>query len=71
MTNPCEIGLKCPYCFYDEYDGYCTYPDIVFEADGETYENVRDTDCPIVEPQSPLCAFLMEYEECNGVTKYD
>jgi len=67
MTNPCEVGFRCQYCLYDECDGYCTYPRLAEDAvDGETYKDMRDADCPMVESKSPLSAFLMEYEECNG-----
>lgn len=68
MTNPCEIGLTCPYKRCNEEGDYlCVYPcgtivpeDGVFSAIEEVLE------CPLVDRDSPLEDFLFAYADCNG-----
>jgi len=67
MTNPCEIGLSCPFKRYtEEGDAVCAYPYGVIIPEDETFGLYDEVDCPIVDPQSPLDTYLMGYAECNG-----
>ena len=67
MTNPCQIGLKCPYrrCS-EEGDSICVYPYGVIVPEDETFGIIEVVDCPLVEPDELLEDFLFRYAEFNG-----
>lgn len=67
MTNPCEVGLKCPYnrC-NEEGDFLCVYPCGTLVPEDETFGSIEEVDCPLVEFDTPLEDFLFNYAEFNG-----
>lgn len=60
MTNPCQIGLKCPYKAYSEdADLICTYPKTQDQCEeDELFSFVDDVDCEIMEEPSLLSDFI-------------
>ena len=74
MTNPCQIGLKCPYSGYDE-DGdlLCTWPKILKECDEDEVFGFADTvDCQILDYPSLLSDFILlkdSIERCSYPTE--
>lgn len=68
MTNPCEIGLKCPFKRLDreESDEICVYPYGVIVPEHETFGIIESVDCPLVEYASDLEHYLLRYADYNG-----
>lgn len=57
VTNPCEIGLDCPYMKYDEDDDLiCVHP-----CDDETIGLIEEVDCPLVDYPSVLYDLITMY----------
>ena len=70
MTNPCEIGLKCPFIIKRPFgaegdDKICTHPYNVIPED-KPFLLIGEADCPMVQFDTPLEDFLCSYAEYNG-----
>ena len=65
MTNPCQIGLRCPYLAYTEdAELICTYPKLAKEIDeDEVFGFVDEMECEILEYPSLLSDFII-LKEC-------
>lgn len=67
MTNPCQVGLRCPYMrINDEGDALCVYPCGVIVPDDGVFGMIDSVDCLLVEPDEPLEDFLFTYAEFDG-----
>lgn len=68
MTNPCEIGLECPYKRCNEEGDYlCVYPCGTIVPEDGVFSMIEEVlDCPLVEFDTPLEDFLFSYAEFNG-----
>lgn len=62
----CQLGFKCPYYRISE-DGepICIYPyiRITENEEDETFNFPEEQDCPLLEPDSPLDNWRMDYKE--------
>lgn len=69
MTNPCEIGLKCPFMkCSEEGDLICVYPYAVVPEE-ETFGTIDVVDCSLVEFDSSLEDYLFVYTMENRRVK--
>ena len=65
-TFPCQVGLICPFCHYDE-DGmaYCTFPDIrpKCRKEYQYVQNLEELDCELIGPtETPLGQLLNQFD---------
>lgn len=57
--NPCEMGLRCPYCIHCEDGDGCIYPYAVgVLPERGTFGLIGEADCPLVEAGSDMERFL-------------
>ena len=79
MTNPCELGMKCPYRgFDDDGDGVCFYPYIVGRdtvAPDEVYPLDYEANCPLVDCDTVFCNLIDAYGDAepkilDGIATY-
>ena len=63
MTNPCEIGFRCPHCSVsDEGDDICIHPYTAKDCPaGELFGMIEETICPLVVYPSPMYDLLDIY----------
>lgn len=71
MTNPCQIGFRCPLriykvngnsiCFFHPAENKEYFPD------AEEIPPTEEVDCPLVKFGTPLATYLAEYDRNNGV----
>ena len=65
----CQLGFRCPYHKYNnEGDGLCIYPNITIteNEEDETFGFPEEMDCTLLEYDSPLDVWRMNYSEVNG-----
>lgn len=64
MTNPCKLGLKCPYLGYDAEDGemFCAYPVLIKDVKEDEYYPLSDEcDCGICDYDTELNEVILAY----------
>lgn len=62
----CQLGFRCPYHRYSEDgDEICIYPyiRITEREEDETFGFPEESDCPLMDYDSPLDDWRMSYEE--------
>lgn len=70
MTNPCEIGLRCPFMRYDEDgDSICVYPYGVVVPENETFALIECVDCRICDLDSDLSDLIHAYQMDEATRK--
>ena len=69
MTNPCEIGLKCPFMkCSEEGDLVCVYPYAVVPED-ESFGMIEEVDCGICDLDSELSDLIYAYQMDESTRK--
>lgn len=62
MTNPCEIGFKCPHCVVSrEGDPVCIHPYTIDNCPDKLFDLSDEIDCPLVDYPSPMYDLLDIY----------
>lgn len=64
----CQLGFNCPYYrISDEGDEVCVYPyiRITEREEDETFGFPDESDCPLMDSDSPLEEWRMKYEEAE------
>ncbi len=62
----CQLGFKCPYHKYSvDGDEICTYPYILIteREEDETFGFPEESDCPLMDYESPLENWRIKYED--------
>lgn len=62
----CQLGFNCPYYrITEEGDEVCIYPyiRITEREEDETFGFPEESDCPLMDGDSPLEKWRTEYEE--------
>ena len=61
----CQLGFNCPYFRMNEGDDLCIYPfiRITEREEDETFGFPDESDCPLMDYESPLEKWRFEYEE--------
>ena len=62
----CQLGFECPYHrISEDGDEICIYPyiRITEREEDETFSFPEESDCPLMDYESPLENWRMNYEE--------
>ena len=69
MTNPCELGMKCPFHGFDEDgDGACFYPYMVGRdtvGEDEYFSLDYEADCQLIDYDSVFYYLINAYGDAN------
>lgn len=61
----CQLGFECPYHRINEDGDICIYPfiRITEREEDETFSFPDEQDCPLMDLESPLENWRLDYEE--------